>query len=169
MRFKFLLLIILALFILGLSGCVTKNYYGTPGDSQQGNGRQTGQSAPPQAQNAPQSFAPAVGGTPGQGQQPPVGFMTKRTFITKIGGFKINHWGFPGQPLDPSKASAIQKWICGGTTVYNAFFDRESEARAFLSSFNRDQTISQWRTTLDSQQPVPDPSRPGAFQVYISQ
>ncbi|NTU67140.1 MAG: hypothetical protein HGB08_04440 [Candidatus Moranbacteria bacterium] len=164
MHFKLLLLFIV-LSVLGLSGCVTKNYYGTPGGDQQRNAQQ----APPQALNSPQSFAPAAGNTPGQGQQPPIGFMTKRTTLTKVSGWKINSWGFPGQPLNPPKAGAIQKWICGGTTVYNVFFEREAEAQGFLSSPNRDQMLSQWRALLDSQQPVPDPSRPGAFQVYITQ
>lgn len=162
-----LLLIILTLSILGLSGCVTKNYYGAPGSNQQGGNQQTDWPAH-QTQNAPQSFAPAVGGVPGKGQQPPIGFMTKRTTLTKVGGFKINSWGLPGQTLNPPKAGAIQKWICGSTTVYNVFFEREAEAQAFLSSPNRDQMLSQWKAMLDSQQPVPDPSRPGAFQVYIS-
>jgi len=112
--------------------------------------------------------------------QPPVGYMTERSFIDRTGrvtkvdrdairirGVKVGFWGNEGQQLSPLKPPAIQKWICGEMVVRTAFFSCEEQARAFLASPDREAMASSWRATLDTANPVPDPSRPGAYQVYL--
>ena len=82
-------------------------------------------------------------------------------------GVKVGFWGAPGAMLSPTKPAALQKWMCGSLTVYNALFACEAQARAFLSDPNKKIFASNWRATLDSTPPVADPSRPGATQVYM--
>lgn len=150
-----------------LSGCTVNKYYGSPGGQQQYSQASQGQIG--QGYAAPsQNYVQLTGGIPGKGHQPPVGFKTKRTLVARIGAFKINSWGLPGDPLNYAKPAAIQKWHCGSIITYNAFFESEAAAQAFMSSPDRDQKLSQWRSILDSTPPTPDPSRPGAEQVYMN-
>lgn len=112
--------------------------------------------------------------------QPPQGQRTERTFFSvnggftkvdaeayRVGGMKVGFWGNPGVQLSPQKPPAIQKWMCGNMKVYTVIFSCKEQAEQFLASSNRDALVAKWRSALDSTQPIPDASRPGAFQVYL--
>ncbi len=165
---------VLVIAVVAFSGCTTAPATAGPASI----------SNPAQLQSAPavQYPAPAMVGSGGYiaKDQPPIGMRTVRTGIRpdgtftdndaemlRIGGVKFVIWGLPDSPPYPRKPAALQKWSCGGLTVYTAFFECKETMFKTLADPNIKAIVARWRATLDSTPPVADPSRPGATQVYM--